>query len=179
MVCFNTQPPEGGWTSDSYLIYHILVSTHSRPKAAGNSRIVPYIHYISFNTQPPEGGWLVEDSEKAQGLLVSTHSRPKAAGALRPMKQLSLGFQHTAARRRLAKDIVIPFEVLQFQHTAARRRLARHLRNQYDIYPCFNTQPPEGGWSSLYSSIKSTLGVSTHSRPKAAGLLEPAPQSPC
>ena len=35
---------------------------------------------------------------------------------------------------------------------------------------CFNTQPPEGGWPlgahSLYAD-----GVSTHSRPKAAGLF--------
>ena len=34
--CFNTQPPEGGWGGD--------------PTLKGGSR--------SFNTQPPEGGWL-------------------------------------------------------------------------------------------------------------------------
>ena len=36
VVRFNTQPPEGGWyihTTD-YILYN-LVSTHSRPKAAG------------------------------------------------------------------------------------------------------------------------------------------------
>ena len=35
----------------------------------------------------------------------------------------------------------------------------------------FNTQPPEGGWESVLSAI-SSVSVSTHSRPKAAGLVE-------
>ena len=34
------------------------VSTHSRPKAAGNSRPMALIRFDSFNTQPPEGGWV-------------------------------------------------------------------------------------------------------------------------
>ena len=81
--CFNTQPPEGGWhaealhqhdnrkfqhtaarrrlaaqTAPHYPSYH--VSTHSRPKAAGNDST--YAYMIG---------------------AVSTHSRPKAAGLLR------------------------------------------------------------------------------------------------
>ena len=39
-----------------------------------------------------------------------------------------------------------------FQHTAARRRLGvskiDELANQ-----CFNTQPPEGGWDVLHTSL--------------------------
>ncbi len=35
--------------------------------------------------------------------IVSTHSRPKAAGYLNVDVFTTLGFQHTAARRRLAK----------------------------------------------------------------------------
>ena len=34
-ICFNTQPPEGGWSTQM----------DSKPTRA------------SFNTQPPEGGW--------------------------------------------------------------------------------------------------------------------------
>ena len=61
-----------------------MVSTHSRPKAAGLS--------ISLIADPCE---------------VSTHSRPKAAGAqdgyyLRPDE-----FQHTAARRRLGLETAL------------------------------------------------------------------------
>ena len=54
---------------------------------------------------------------------VSTHSRPKAAGEVWKTLSSVNVFQHTAARRRLAK-ILIPFE----ENTG------------------FNTQPPEGGW---------------------------------
>ena len=36
IVCFNTQPPEGGWRHDG---------AH-----AGE--------FLGFNTQPPEGGWV-------------------------------------------------------------------------------------------------------------------------
>ena len=58
----------------------LIVSTHSRPKAAGLSRPFMSRQQASFNTQPPEGGWLP--------FLCSN-------------RQMYL-FQHTAARRRLA-----------------------------------------------------------------------------
>ena len=32
---FNTQPPEGGWHRVGRLVVDVVVSTHSRPKAAG------------------------------------------------------------------------------------------------------------------------------------------------
>ena len=57
--CFNTQPPEGGWTGGWY--------------ATQNNR--------RFNTQPPEGGW-GKDGGRPVLAVVSTHSRPKAAGCL-------------------------------------------------------------------------------------------------
>ena len=34
---------------------------------------------------------------------------------------------------------------------------------------CFNTQPPEGGWVGMYRPMMAAMGVSTHSRLKAAG----------
>ena len=55
---FNTQPPEGGWLIPLLSILWMLVSTHSRPKAAGPYRL----------------------AHCPVGKLVSTHSRPKAAG---------------------------------------------------------------------------------------------------
>ena len=55
---FNSQPPEGGWLwTFSGRTVDYVVSTHSRPKAAGS-----------------EAAWLLS----LKG--VSTHSRPKAAG---------------------------------------------------------------------------------------------------
>ena len=56
ILCFNTQPPEGGWPKDTYTHVVVLVSTHSRLKAAG--RIWRRASCSAgFNTQPPEGGW--------------------------------------------------------------------------------------------------------------------------
>ena len=77
---------------------------------------------------------------------VSTHSRPKAAGVAIAATVTREQFQHTAARRRLAKE-------------------AKELASQ----PGFNTQPPEGGWARSCFTDGGIGMVSTHSRPKAAG----------
>ena len=124
----------------------LLVSTHSRPKAAGLRHSTTSLRWCGFNTQPPEGGW----------------SRPA------PLMPLTFGFQHTAARRRLEIFRKVLLQFGEFQHTAARRRLGiavaalilfyrfqhtaarRRLANQMPFYlrlDGFNTQPPEGGWS--------------------------------
>ena len=56
---FNTQPPEGGWFIPiTKLDRPHIVSTHSRPKAAGLSNWETYRLLSCFNTQPPEGGWI-------------------------------------------------------------------------------------------------------------------------
>ena len=56
---------------------------------------------------------------------------------------------------------------VMFQHTAARRRLAGASPRRSKTI-CFNTQPPEGGWSGGLFHF-GQQSVSTHSRPKAAG----------
>ena len=103
-----------------------------------------------------------------QETQVSTHSRPKAAA--------------------IAFDSPCMNPV--FQHTAARRRLLHHLPKAQTVSR-FNTQPPEGGCGAdtydveVYAGFQHTAArrrlhhqgrtawadsVSTHSRPKAAGL---------
>ena len=77
-----------------------LVSTHSRPKAAGETKSSSWYSMTCFNTQPPEGGWNKHHAGR-DDIRVSTHSRPKAAGCLKSLNNLELKFQHTAARRRL------------------------------------------------------------------------------
>ena len=99
---FNTQPPEGGWAISDLADFIYMVSTHSRPKAAG--LLAPTTRSPKrFNTQPPEGGcperglsWqhnlfqhtaarrrLLVCQRQTSGGRVSTHSRPKAAAHLR------------------------------------------------------------------------------------------------
>ena len=78
-MCFNTQPPEGGWTQ-IYLVTFNLFSFNTQPPEGGWIQIwVVLMIRVSFNTQPPEGGWVAANAKV--------------------MPETS--FQHTAARRRL------------------------------------------------------------------------------
>ena len=146
---FNTQPPEGGWLEQK--IWEIPLER--------------------FNTQPPEGGWLFAGYQVDFAVLVSTHSRPKAAGVIRRAAFWQVGFQHTAARRRLdfaSSGCGKPSGV----STHSRPKAAGFTSIVFiPIFSCFNTQPPEGGWLSLTFDSNVDNLVSTHSRPKAAGLF--------
>ena len=105
-----------------------------------------YTAFGCFNTQPPEGGW-------GQTLVIvfvmlgfqHTAARRRLA-EFQSTERLDERFQHTAARRRLGTRLVLFLHALEFQHTAARRRLAGDI-----------------------SLIGRAALVSTHSRPKAAG----------
>ena len=65
-VGFNTQPPEGGWRPSSALTPRCQVSTHSRPKAAGDVLSSVIAQVIGFNTQPPEGGWGARQADASE-----------------------------------------------------------------------------------------------------------------
>ena len=100
--------------------------------------------------------------------VVSTHSRPKAAGAKKVDKEWAGRFQHTAARRRLAFCMGKFISAVSFNTQPPEGgwppRLFRAAARSR-----FNTQPPEGGWLPL-TAVCAWEEVSTHSRPKAAGL---------
>ena len=54
---FNTQPPEGGCQTSEQLNRAVVVSTHSRLKAAADcAPLLPTTTAGFINTQPPEGG---------------------------------------------------------------------------------------------------------------------------
>ena len=59
----------------------MLVSTHSRPKAAAIQNFPQLQAIYGFNTQPPEGGCPVNPYRGELNFSVSTHSRPKAAAS--------------------------------------------------------------------------------------------------
>ena len=82
-------------------VFEKNVSTHSRPKAAGSVPKGICGKRAGFNTQPPEGGW-------GQRLLqipqtVSFNTQPPEGGWPIPLPKQwdTVRFQHTAARRRL------------------------------------------------------------------------------
>ena len=169
MSCFNTQPPEGGWSvtllsvGSSYKFQHTAAQ-----RRLGSSVKVDVKSDIGFNTQPPEGGWEpIPDGHTIQDM-----------------------FQHTAARRRLAAMMVFRTVNAMFQHTAARRRLANNRGRSSGSFPvsthsrpkaagvrsfcfpfwgkCFNTQPPEGGWLNNATNADITL-LSFNTQPPEGG----------
>ena len=93
----------GGQKVPSYVAE--LVSTHSRPKAAGG------LHFCICN------------SSRFQ----LTAARRRLERDWRPFRRC-LSFQLTAARRRLGPVAMLHNHRLQFQLTAARRRLEQNLR---------------------------------------------------
>ena len=124
----------------------ICVSTHSRPKAAGFVFGYSRLKVVCFNTQPPEGGWT---------------SIPR-------FMIFCLMFQHTAARRRLARPDLVPNSPQAFQHTAARRRLGV-IKSEESATAQFQHTAARRRLGANQKRASNRQTVSTHSRPKAAG----------
>ena len=121
------------------------VSTHSRPKAAGQYlKKGSQVYLVSTHSRPKAAGRNIGNGAAAQ--IVSTHSRPKAAG-LQIWRYGQKPLVSTHSRPKAA---------------------GRPPVNGQDGISRFNTQPPEGGWQSSRRDTRETH-VSTHSRPKAAG----------
>ena len=101
-----------------------MVSTHSRPKAAGNacktSKTKPCVFQHTAARRRLENICYLEES----GLIVSTHSRPKAAGSSK---------QHNG-------------HCLSCFNTQPPEGGWMFLNFGKSITGGFNTQPPEGGW---------------------------------
>ena len=129
----------------------LKVSTHSRPKAAG-----------------------LEEARKLAFETVSTHSRPKAAGLLKPMPWLSLGFQLTAARRRLDGTLEAIAWKLVSTHSRPKAAGLGWQPAWFAEIVSTHSRPKAAGQMTRQDYDK--LGVSTHSRPKAAGRFrDPTP----
>ncbi len=145
MRSFNTQPPEGGWLMLTVrrkrnVFQHTaarrrlvqtstrkpgvyVVSTHSRPKAAGTeigSKLL--LVGVSTHSRPKAAGYVAQILSAAG--RVSTHSRPKAAGE----RNRRLGGENRVSTHSRPKAAGLAFEAFSVGG------------------PSFNTQPPEGGW---------------------------------
>ena len=154
----------------------LLVSTHSRPKAAAETepprRAMPT---VSTHSRPKAAAFDLPPVPGAT--LVSTHSRPKAAAPeLNQHSHSNCRFNTQPPEGGCAVLVAMIAFWSLFQHTAARRRLLPiHIRRR--IATGFNTQPPEGGCLSDAAAAFGIRIVSTHSRPKAAAPTIPAPAS--
>ena len=166
------------------------VSTHSRPKAAGDlikfatgffvlfqltaarrrlaRFFLLYDFGIGFNSQPPEGGWLPRFNCATSKTCFN--SQPPEGGWLPVAHKLNQGhlFQLTAARRRLELNRRHLIALEAFQLTAARRRLARAIKNPI-LQVLFQLTAARRRLVSDGLRRGGRETVSTHSRPKAAG----------
>ena len=146
----------------------IVVSTHSRPKAAGEpSDFGGSLYEVSTHSRPKAagdrlgdfavdaGGVSTHSRPKAAGnhtltinfyIFVSTHSRPKAAGNEVYRGAVNRLVSTHSRPKAAGPDLCLRFWACRFQHTAARRRLDRLQAAYHSDCRCFNTQPPEGGW---------------------------------
>ena len=126
-----------------------LVSTHSRPKAAGYE----YFHLgrilFSFNTQPPEGGWsaFLDPFDSPD---VSTHSRPKAAGlaceAVLCLSSAVSTHSRPKAAGKYGSSVIMSRHGFNTQPPEGGWRCG--MLTVWARWS-FNTQPPEGGWASF------------------------------
>ena len=124
-----------------------MVSTHSRPKAAGQSchPTLGNTQSVSTHSRPKAAG--SHPPCRSPASPVSTHSRPKAAGeSTQPPTSHSSGFNSQPPEGGWGRGAQNPAQGSRF-----------------------NSQPPEGGWLYGLGAGVYPNRVSTHSRPKAAG----------
>ena len=143
---FNSQPPEGGWLRPCALSVGMKwfqltaarrrldlgkaalglkegVSTHSRPKAAGQNTLLQSSATCGFNSQPPEGGWIALMSYSCNYRAFQLTAARRRLESASSSTASSSTFQLTAARRRLVLCLLQKLIQNRFQLTAARRRL--------------------------------------------------------
>ena len=177
--------------------FHSSVSTHSRPKAAGRKKVIGEDKVHRFNSQPPEGGWLEMIAHKIARILfqltaarrrldgrraglsredkVSTHSRPKAAGILGVVgAHEPTCFNSQPPEGGWGSPAQIDSVSSWFQLTAARRRLVKNKVQRF-LFDNVSTHSRPKAAGITPEDIEVWALVSTHSRPKAAG--QPVPRS--
>ena len=166
------------------------VSTHSRPKAAGwirkqqalalkrfnsqppeggwdDGEVVIVGQQFRFNSQPPEGGWRIQYFSIYNAAMFQLTAARRRLGARRTKSGARKSFQLTAARRRLGEPKPLPPPAPKFQLTAARRRLVYNVLGGAGGGVSTHSRPKAAGYRDLPLLIERL--VSTHSRPKAAG----------
>ena len=111
--------------------------TAARRRLGPESLRAYFFHDVSTHSRPKAAGvrWLPPVSVKA----VSTHSRPKAAGF------------------RIKTTI---FAIIVSTHSRPKAAGKSYCKRQIQC-SCFNTQPPEGGWSTKFANAPTYQSFNT------------------
>ena len=168
VLCFNTQPPEGGWRPNQRNGGGVFfVSTHSHPKVAGSR--TQYILLRTMFQHTATRRWLGAELIAAigYGLFQHTATRRWLAEAAKTAER-EIAFQHTATRRWLGSNPGNIGHAWVFQHTATRRWLVLHRAQRLGGTQVSTHSHPKvaGGRQDVPHP---DTGVSTHSHPKVAG----------
>ena len=191
--CFNSQPPEGGWTSRFPLMrrpsmFQLTaarrrlaalvpalyaknpVSTHSRPKAAGGGGASAETQALQFQLTAARRRLALSYALLGGAGDVSTHSRPKAAGFRYHVQDAFYSVSTHSRPKAAGRPGHHLGARIMFQLTAARRRLAAYTL----VAPLLqevstHSRPKAAGEYNDAPALHKM--VSTHSRPKAAGIM--------
>ena len=105
---------------------------------------IPRTKRICFNTQPPEGDCVFSPAG-GRGKTCFNTQPPEGDCHVRFFKPVGIGFQHTAARRRLIKSGV-DGTMSQVSTHSRPKATACLVACLVACMISFNTQPPEGDW---------------------------------
>ena len=147
MICFNTQPPEGGWVGTWRNIDFQMVSTRSRPKAAGCRYPSAKQAVFAFQHAAARRRLVLQTRCRFGQDMVSTRSRPKAAGfSGMPISSFTHCFNTQPPEGGWAR---LELALLKAFVSTRSRPKAAGWKNWIKTRgnECFNTQPPEGGWT--------------------------------
>ena len=167
--CFNTQPPEGGWglvctSADLYIPFQ-HAAARRRLESTGTGTASPVV--VSTRSRPKAAG--LASVARAAPIRVSTRSRPKAAGADGCCFAFHIKFQHAAARRRLDPIIKKEVNTNGFNTQPPEGGWIGHQNQCCRLPVSTRSRPKAAGQETTNEIIR--LIVSTRSRPKAAGCI--------
>ena len=142
---FNTQPPEGGWKKTANKGGVCGVSTHSRLKAAGKANMVKAkcFNVPTHSRLKAAGNGRADAGNDGQ---VSTHSRLKAAGVKNGMPFNPYKVSTHSRLKAAGIAVVVKDSARQVSTHSRLKAAGGFLGIFFCLVGCFNTQPPEGGW---------------------------------
>ena len=127
-LCFNTQPPEGGWVFRPFQPnMHILFQHTAARRRLASIFVLCIFAYMFQHTAARRRLGFGMEKEDLGVVFQHTAARRRLEGR-NAQHYKGNRFQHTAARRRLDKASNETERLNQFQHTAARRRLEPFLK---------------------------------------------------
>ena len=145
-LCFNTQPPEGGWLNPIQMAKLLILFQHTAARRRLDDFNINETLYMQFQHTAARRRLVALLGQDQTTDKVSTHSRPKAAGftriGTRLMREVS-----THSRPKAAGVAVAVKMERQAVSTHSRPKAAGPIyRSRQWCNNRFNTQPPEGGW---------------------------------